>query len=168
MFLISTLCACIIACNNNPDKINNLTYSRIFPLSPFFIEDEVVLSDSGNLPLKKKACIRVFILENNIYDTGYLKKQLLNFIDSTKEEKNFIRNYYKCSYWFYKTSSTLNKNYVEDPKRNSLGAHIYDHIGSLDYKDGLLNRIVFYRKTKIIFISYKKGKYASVQAYDYN
>jgi hypothetical protein len=158
----------LIACNNNPNKINNLTYSRIFPLSPFFIEDEVVLSDSGNLLLKKKACIRVFILENYIYDTGYLKKQLLNFIDSTKEEKNFIQNYYKCSYWFYKTSSTLNKNYVEDPKRNSLGAHIYDYIATLEYKDGLLDWIVFYRKNKTILMSYKNGKYDSTYVYDNN
>jgi hypothetical protein len=39
-------------------------------------EDDVLVENKGELPVKKKACFRMFILENDISDTGYLKNRL--------------------------------------------------------------------------------------------
>lgn len=159
LMVVLTLYCQITCCTTESDKTNTATSSKIFPLSPFTHEGEVIVESKGEFQMKEKSCVRIFILENDIPDTGYLKKQLFNFIDSSKEEQDFLKNHFQCQYWFYKTSSKLNKNYVEDPKRNSLGHYEDDLIADLRYKNGLLYWVIFYSKTQIIQQSYQKGIY---------
>ncbi len=152
-FLRCILCFTLldtIACNTNTSISINTSNSKIFPLSPYMHEDAVLVENKGELPLRKKACVRIFILENDIPDTGYLKKRLLSFIDSSKEEQSILKSYYQCRYWFYKTSEKLNKNYVEDPKRNPLGTYVDDYIADVTYTNGTIETFFFCKKGIIL------------------